>query len=38
MDDSYKRPRNFRNCEGAQDTFSKKSNTGENSADATHGS
>ena len=36
--DTYKGFRNFRNCKGFQDTFSKKSNTGESSPDATHGS
>ena len=38
MGNTYKGSRNFRNCKGVQDTFSKKSNTGESSPDATHGS
>ena len=38
MQDTYKGFRNFRNCKGIQDTLSKKSNTGESSPDATHGS
>ena len=38
MGDTYKRSRNFRNCKGVHGTFSKKSNTGESSPDATHGS
>ena len=37
MENTYKGSRNFRNCKGVQDTFSKKSNTGESSADVTHG-
>ena len=38
MGDSFKGSRNFRNFKGIQDTFSKESNTGESSPDATHGS
>ena len=38
MRDNYKGSRNFRNCKGIQDIFSKKSNTGESSSDSTHGS
>ena len=38
MGDTYKGSRNFRNCKRIQDDFSKKSNTGESSPDATHGS
>ena len=37
MGDNYKASRNFRNCKGVQETL-KKSNTGESSPDATHGS
>ena len=37
MGNPYKRSRNFRNCKGVQDSFPKKSNTGESSPDATHG-
>ena len=37
MGDTYNGPKNFRNCKGVEDTFSKKSNTGENSRDTTHG-
>ena len=36
--DTYKGPRNFGNCKGVQETFSKKSDTGENSPHATYGS
>ena len=36
--DTYKGPRNFVNCKGAQNTFSKISNTGKSFSDATHGS
>ena len=37
MGDTYKGSKNFSNCKGIQDTFSKKSYTGESSPDATHG-
>ena len=36
MGDIYKGPRDFRNCNGFQDTFSKKSNTGESSHTTPH--
>ena len=36
MGDTYKGPRNFRNCKGVQDIFSKKSKTEKSSTDATH--
>ena len=38
MGETYKGPRNFKNCKEVQHTFSKKSNIRENSSDATHGS
>ena len=38
MADTYNGFRNFGNCKGVQDTFSKTSYTGESSPDATHGS
>ena len=38
MGDTYKGFRNFRYRKGVQDTFSKKSDTGESYPDTTHGS
>ena len=38
MGDTYKGFRNFGNCKGAQDTFSKTSYTGESFPDTIHGS
>lgn len=38
MGDAYKATKNFRNCKGVQNTFSRMFSTGENFPDATHGS
>ena len=38
MEDTYNGCRNFRNCKGVQNNFSKKLNIGESSPDTTHGS